>query len=83
MDFKVKSGNDPRTPVAYVSDGALYMQFHGQGSEADQKNCILGGKWTHKRHTVQTNGTGSVASNIKHTRGAIPIYEGDTVEITF
>lgn len=78
MKFKVTRGPDSRPPVACIKDNmsghVLYMACDVKG----QRNCILGGI---HGNTVRLNGVGAIPDITGPFD--IPIYAGDTVEITF
>jgi hypothetical protein len=86
MKFKVKRGCDPRRPVALISnDGSvLYLQLDpsGLGPAAEGQHVILGGQYG-KKHRVKRNGSLDITSVSGNTTSYTPVYEGDTVEITF
>lgn len=82
MKFTVKPGVDTRKPVAFIDrdGGTLYMQFDDP-RQPQMKNAVLGGRFGTDRR-VRVNGTGKIEELAKRP-GVTPIYEGDTVEITF
>lgn len=77
MKVKLKEkAADTRKPVAMIRDGKLYVGLDIHGSK--QRNGALG-----EGGIVSSNGEGDIPTIHGHSFGSIPIYKGDTVEVTF
>jgi hypothetical protein len=77
MKIEVQTNETPRKLVAITRGGMLFLRFESSHAPS-QKTVILGGEWTEDKSAGTTNGTATI-----ETIGGTPIYEGDTVTITF